>query len=381
MSNKTKLALLAIVCCGLTLRLILASGPYNYDIIAFLQDVKLFNEGKNIYLYQTAYNYSPFIFYIIGIIGLIHSTIKIFPYEFVHRSIISFIDVFSLLVLLSLAKTKRLSPTKTALLFFLNPVSIIISGRHGQFDNIVVLFLLLALVVYYQQDVVKRYGKLKMLILLTASVLVKHILVYQVLLIWSFILKNKGKAAKMFLFTVVVFLLSLLPFIFDAPKQIVKQVFFYGGAGTHYGIPYFLNFLCLDCEWKKTVLQAYKYIFIIMLFTFSFFVRQRDLARSCLLAILFFFTFTSGIATQYFIIPIALGALFPTKWFYLYSAITTLFFLGTIEEFDLLAFKTFTFNTVWLFATLWFVSEIMIALPPLRKFYKRTILSTKGAKP
>src|SRR3989344_1732550 len=142
--NRDKFIILIILVIGLGVRLYLAKGSYNFDIVATQQDVEIFRQGKNIYLHQTAYNYSPYFYYMAGFFGLVQDILPFLEIKFIARAFYSFIDLITFFVIYKIATQRKLSPIKTAGLFFLNPVSIIISGHHGQFDNIAIFFLLLA---------------------------------------------------------------------------------------------------------------------------------------------------------------------------------------------------------------------------------------------
>lgn len=374
-NNTEIISLLFIVIAGLGIRLWLATGSYNYDIVVTGQDVALFNQGKNIYQFQTAYNYTPFIYWIIGLLGKIQGLFPVFPLRFVVRSFTSLIDLLTLLPLLGLATKFRVSRVKTALLFFLNPVTITISGHHGQYDNIAILGLLTGLWIYTSEIFPRQYKILTAWIAITLGFVVKHIILIQVMLFWKLAKKN-SKGILLFAASVCIFFLSFLPYI-SAYEDIKRQVFRYGGLQGFYGLSYFTQIFCAKCTvFGLSFNSILMYIFLPLYFLFAWTIRHKNIARALLISVLFFMTFTTGIAAQYFVLPIALGALFPTKWFYLYSISTFLFFLGSIDEYQIPAFGTFTWNTVWLFAGLWFISEVSRVTPWARRVTHRL---TQGA--
>jgi len=120
--NKNNIILFLIVIVGLGLRLYLATGSYNNDIIVTQQDIQIVKEGKNIYLHQTAYNYSSFFYYLSGFYGWVQQIFPMLEIKFIVRAFYSFIDLLTLLVLVKIARKKSISPNKTEAIFFLNPI-------------------------------------------------------------------------------------------------------------------------------------------------------------------------------------------------------------------------------------------------------------------
>lgn len=212
--NRDKFIILIILVIGLGVRFYLAKGSYNFDIVATQQDVEIFRQGKNIYLHQTAYNYSPYFYYMAGFFGLVQDILPFLEIKFIARAFYSFIDIITFFVIYKIATQHKLSAIKTAGLFFLNPVSIIISGHHGQFDNIAIFFLLLA-VYFAGKNKIKNKMKGKIIwSLLTIGLIVKHIIAFQVLFFFVLFTKKKIVAISLFGLSIVVFLLTLLPRVF-----------------------------------------------------------------------------------------------------------------------------------------------------------------------
>jgi hypothetical protein len=142
----------------------------------------------------------------------------------------------------------------------------------------------------------------------------------------------------------------------------------YGGVQGLYGLSYFIgntlgnNFKFLGIG----IYEIYKLLFLAGYLLFVVLVRPTDIVRGSLLSILFFLTFTSGIGAQYFMLPIAIAVFFPTKWFYLYSLVVTLFYLGSNDELNIFTFKVFEWNTVWLFVIFYFTAEVFNNFPGLK---------------
>lgn len=364
--NRKHFQLIIIIILGIFLRLYLANGSHNFDITSYQKDINIFNNGGNIYVEQTAYNYSPFLFILLGILGKIQQFLHFQSFPFYIRTFITFIDILTTIILFKLALKNKLSVIKTVGLFFLNPISIIISGHHGQFENISILFLLFAIYLYQG-----KYFRNKILFIssiLTIGLIIKHIIIYQIYLFYLHVFKNKIKATLVFLFSCFIFLLTFLPFILEGYHQIITQVFKYGGLGGLYGVTYFIRNFCSNCStfgFQNEIL--YKYFFIIGMGLLCLFLSNKNIIKGSLLLFLLFLAFTPGVGAQFFILPIALGALQPSRWYYLYTLIGTLFLLGNFDEMNIQIFQFVNWNTVWLFTILWLVFELQRTFPKLRK--------------
>lgn len=372
--------LLTIVILGVFLRLLLITIPsLNFDMRMFIDYGQVFIEGKrNVYQYIYSYNYSPLIFFIAGMLTTISERLSFFSYPILHRTFISLFDVLTLLVLLSIAKKNNISPNRTAIFFFLNPVSIMLSGYHAHFDNLAIFFLLLGVWYYFCSNL--PYKKIITWLVLTLGLIAKHILPFQTLLVFLFMYKKERslKGIVLFGFTVIVFLATFIPFYntTDSRYVINEYVFKYEGLPTISGITLIIDRLCPGCEIggiKSYTL--YKYLFLISGVLFSFFlVSSKNIFRGLLLSILFFIVFTSARSAQYLILPIAVGALFPSKWFFLYTGAAALFLsVFQIEVGISIYVKVFLLNIVWLSSVFWFFSELIEQYPRAKKIYNSLI--------
>lgn len=369
-SKRRKIVLVIVL--GLFFRLLLAKGSYNFDVAQFIQTGQVARTSLDIYANSQYYNYSPLWFLILGLLDRFYVVFPLASFSFIERAFISLIDIATFFLLYRIAMQRRLLSLKTAALFFLNPITIIISGHHGQFDNIAIFFLLLA-VYFAGKNKIKNKMKGKIIwSLLTVGLIVKHIIAFQVLFFFVLFAKKKIVAISLFGLSIVVFLLTLLPFVPASGGQIINRVFLYGGVEGLYGMTYFLgNIFSGSIFAGPGLYQVYKIIFLIGYLLFVMLIRPKDIARGILLSILFFLTFTSGIGAQYFMLPIAFGVLFPTRWFYLYTLAVTLFFLGSVDELNIYTFKVFEWNTVWLFTIFWFISELAASIEPLNKLHRK----------
>lgn len=358
------LLILLIIIAGLALRFKLATGSYNYDIYMYLVNLDIFKAGKNIYLHQVAYNYSPFFYYLLIILDYVNSHLFSVRFEYLLRVFLSFVDLMSLFVLLGIAKHRKLPLTRTAFLYFLNPISIIISGHHGQFDNIAIFFLLLGIYLFEKRE---SYSRTVRIILtwasLTVGIVAKHTIFFGVFPFWVSGLRSFSRGFSMLILSGLVFLIMFIPFL-EAKDQIIQNVFRYSGGQGGYGISYFIQQVCSGCSLGGiSYIEIYRHIFLAGFFLFTFFVRQKDIIRSCLLSFLFFMTFTSGMSLAYSVLLVAFGALFPSRWFLVFSFTNLLYSLVDFNEIGILQqFSFISVNIIWVSALLWFISELLVSL-------------------
>ena len=339
-----------ILALGLAARLFFAYHfTGNYDIVSWYLNRDILEYGKNIYAITSRYNYTPIWFSIIYFLGIVSLLFPQFPFMFVIRSFLSIVDLITAWVLFKIAKRINLSPVKAVALFFLNPISIIITGYHGQFENLSVLFLLLAIYFCLRND---KKVKTFVWFFLTMGLLIKHVVINQVLGMFMNIERSWKKAIILFFLALIFFLLTFVPYWKEGAQGIVDNVFLYsGGMSASYGL--------ISFEFAPVGTLIHKYMFILAMFLFAFFFRAKNIIRVALVNLLFFFVFTSGLSAQQMVLPIALGALIPTNAFYLYTLITSLFLFGDINELKIRLFESYNWNCVWICALVWFVVELI----------------------
>ncbi len=365
--------ILAILLFGFLLRIFLASSPsFNFDMENFMIDAKIFEEGKmNVYLYQHSYNYSPAIFYIIGLISLLNKYLFFLPYPFFHRMFVSLFDLAIAIFLYKLSKIKNISSVKTVSIFFLNPASIILSAYYAQFEYLALFFIFAGIYLFYKKTLSNRWRQIIIWLSLTIGLIIKHNVLFQIFLSLMHIFgkNNKKKGFVLFGLSIILFLITFTPFYGQAKYEIDEYVFRYQGLATLSGFTGILYQVCPKCSILDVPLYTlYKYVFILASFGFGIFLSKKiNLLRSLLLSTLFFLTFTSAHAATYFILPIPFGALFPTKSFYLYSLLLSLFLLGNVVGVKLNPYLTvIQYYIIWISASIWFLSELAIINKPAR---------------
>ncbi|MCX6791928.1 MAG: hypothetical protein NT149_02730 [Candidatus Gottesmanbacteria bacterium] len=264
----------------------------NYDIQSYQIVGKLASEGKNVYEMTSRYNYGPIWFLILGVVYKVSLLFQdqLTAFRLCITIIISIVDVciaFSLWKIYS---------KWIAILFILNPISIILTGTHGQFDNLAILVALWA--AYLYQNAGYKWNdrnRIIGLILLGISVVIKHIFI---LLPFWWLLKSKNWKSRLVLVAIPfgIFLVSFVPWI-RAYHSIFTNVFLYRSEEDavlyHMMLPY--------------QLQVYitKYVFFyIMIALCGIYARRLKILDSLLFYTLAFVVFSYAVANQYFAIPL-----------------------------------------------------------------------------
>ena len=372
--------LLLIILNGIIIRLVLASAVYgqwdmqSYEIVA---DIVV--KGGNVYAETGRYNYSPIWFTVLGILKRIQLQLPAVPFHFVVRSFLCGIDVLTLLFLLLIARGQKISMIRTAVFFFLSPIVFLTSGHQGQFEGFAILMLVVGIFAYLK---LKNNPILRISLLwlfATMGMIVKHNIFYELIISLNFAVKRYWVKLLLFTVSVCVFLVLFLPYLgceskrdvpttyhndkFNSSSEgIIKNVFLYQsenwqqfnsksfGETTIYGIVSLYN-----CPKARQIL---KYVFIIGMFVFPFFLKSNDIIRQCLLGMLFFLVFTTGICHQYFVLPVALAALRPSKGFLFYSLAGSLCILGFFHGVYVPMLHLLRLNLIWIVAIFWFAAEI-----------------------
>lgn len=346
--RKIILILILIILNGLLVRLIMAATFHgNYDVGWFTVTADTALAGNNVYTTIGKYNYSPVWFLVLAGLRKVQLHIPGITFAFMIRFFGCVVDLASLAFLMLIARSERLPVIRTATLFYLNPVSFLLTGYHGQFENLAVLMILVGLFAYLRLRHKAVLGTALLWIFATAGMIIKHNIFYELIICLNTAVKRYRVKAALFVVSVCIFLATFLPYWSTGSKGIINNVFLYSsGYGHIYGIMSLFNF------------PPIKYVFIAGLFGFGLFLKGKDIIRNCLMGMLFFLIFTTGIAIQYFVLPIALGVLRLSKGFLLYSLVTTLFLLGDIDNVYVPGFHMLGWNVVWLSVMYWFILEL-----------------------
>ncbi len=325
------LNLSAILIIGLAARLALAFFvPPAYDIWAWQEYANYWKAG-NLSPYQNfetvpSFRYSPFWFCFVILSSLFSDSTGL-SFGFSIRLPIILADLFLLWVIVSSCQKLNLGK-KTSLIiaagFFLNPVSIIISGLCGQFDNFSVLFALLA---WYAATFAVKNNSVWSTLFLSLSVAAKHFTVMLVP-VFAFLQKSWPKRLLVLCASPFLFFVSILPFAgLDGILTIVQRLFQYNLHAGYWGwsgvicrsVLFFTHVDLIQQPWFQYLDHFNSFLYLGILIASYWIVRRFDLLDSILIIFLIFYSLTTQIAPQYTIWIIPFAALRPSRYFYAYS--------------------------------------------------------------
>lgn len=315
-----KTFILALFFIGIVLRFMVMAFGHNYDFDSYCIVGEISGNLRNVYAETSRYNYGPVFFVFQGLLYRL-SQIAGDNWMNLYRVLIVSLLVFADLGI-AVFIAYRYSITK-ALLFFLNPVSIIISGYHNQFDNIAILFALLS-ILYFNDDPKWNRRDIGFVVFFTLSLMTKHILfLVPVILLFTSRLSMKKKALYAFV-PPMLFLLSFVPFVVGNPaafQGMKDNVFLYRSLNNspllhalydRIGLPSGMSF----------------FVYIACMISVAFAVRKQDYDAALFIYLIAMLTFSSAIANQYLAIPMAaLFVLGSGGWKYIYIAVSTFFLL------------------------------------------------------
>jgi hypothetical protein len=357
--------LLLVILNGTVTRLIFASVLYGNNDTKNMERVsKLAVDGKNVYANYKNYNYSPVWFHFLGAFQKLDQRFDGLTFSCITRSFLTFIDLLTLLFLLLIASREKISLVKTSIFFYLNPVSYLITGYHGQFENFAILMVVVGLFAYLRFRQKPILGNILLWSFATFGMIIKHNIFFELIICLNRAIKRHWLKFLLFVVSACVFLSLFIPYWDEGKNGIIKNVFKYSGGYTrNYGLPTIVT------------IPQLKWAFVVGMFIFPLFLKSKDIIRQCLMGMLFFMTFTTGISIQYFILPIALGALRPSKGFLAYSLAATLYTIGNGNNVAIpILEQVVKWNIVWVASVFWFISEFQ------RDRYPELIVNTGQKK-
>lgn len=290
-ASAKKTIIIITVLLGFSLRILSSARGHNYDFDSYLIVLNIIKHGGNVYAETTRYNYGPVWFWILKIIYNISAQNQI-----IFRSalviFLSFVDFGIFIILLS--RYKNLS----AYFFFLNPISIIITGYHNQFDNLAILIALYANMLI-GEDFDKPLNKKKYtgLVILGISLATKHLFFFYP--IWLSI-KQKGKLNKLIIIStpLIVFLLSFAPYLNSGLYGVINNVFLYksylNGMLYSFFVPVFFQMLFSSMS-----------IWILVLVFFGFYLKNIRSNEAFFYYTCILVAASPAIANQYLAIPVS----------------------------------------------------------------------------
>ena len=356
--------LAAVVLTGLAARLAMAMQGHNYDMNSWYLVADIMRHGGNVYAQTDRYNYGPVWFNILYCLDALAGHRP----EVLRYLIAAFLSLVDLGIFFTLG---RQAQWFAATLFFLNPVSILITGYHGQFDNLAVLLGLWS-VRLFDDDFAKPLSRRGYcgLLLLGFSLMTKHL--FFLFPLWLAV-KQKGLLQKVLILAVPVacFVLAFAPYWKEGWMGIMLNVYAYRSYNVSFAYHFFLPQCLQFCCGAKTL-----WLGILVLFAFA--CRSRNSFESLLIYTGLLVAFSPSTTNQYFAIPIALASVFPSVPFALYTAVATLqicadpcngprLWAGWQGRYDDLVIYSLCFALAWFFGRQQFLRLFHWALAEIRR--------------
>jgi len=285
---------------------------HNFDMDSWRLAANITAHHGNVYAETYRYNYGPVWFELLHVLDRIAQWLPN-PYHAFRLMIVSVLTLADLGIWYLL---KRRFGLVAGFLFFLNPISIIITGYHNQFDTLAILAALAAVVVYGEHDGPLTRRTWWGLGLLGVSLTIKHL--FFAFPLWLAV-RQKGWRAKALVLVVPtgIFLLSFVPWLIGGEHGIAQNVF---GYGSFNNAPFWY---VLVPQAVQTII-SFKLLFFGSLIIFAFIMRKRPVTEALLIYTLVLVVFSQAIANQYLAIVCAVIAVYPNVFFLLYAFFATL---------------------------------------------------------
>jgi len=316
----------------------------NYDTESYDVVTSIVRSGGDPYRDTNRYNYSPLW------AGVLSAAASVADAAGLRRTTVVGLlllagDIASAALIFDLARRQRgrASAAVAALSFFANPVSILVSSSHLQFDGLAILGLVAAITLSERE----RDGPAAAA--LSLSLLVKHVAAIHPLL---FRRRPGVRGWLPVLAPYVVFLASFAPYL-ASWREIRDRVLLYRGLTFHYGLEALLLVPGVP-EWVPIAIFAAAVAVAVVWLR----ARRVELPRASLLLFLVILVFAPGFGRQYCVWPIALGAVSGGAGFVLYSAVAAAFLVGSIFRPESIAAALPGWYGPWWAAIAWLLWEL-----------------------
>lgn len=288
--REAKRAMVAVVAAGVALRLLVAARGHNFDLDSFRAVAEIVVRGDNVYAHTSLYNYGPVWSWILGALRAVSGE-SFGLFRFLVAGFLSLVDVGIFFVL------RRSFGRRAALVFLFHPVSVVISGYHGQFDNLAVLMALGAVSLLGDDGADPRPGWRGPagLLLLGCSLATKH--VFFAFPLWLAVRQKSLRAAGVALLVPFsVFVAAFLPYWSEGHAGIVGNVLRYQSRNQEY----LYRMLVPD----GLALLSGRSFWLLLLVLFAFVYRKRGTLESLLAYTAVLVAASPSTANQYLSIPV-----------------------------------------------------------------------------
>ena len=274
----------SVVVLGIVGRFVFFGRGYNYDFESYKIIVAANRQGITPWL-TNRYNYGPIWWYLLRLFDWTHTQTGIgIRYQIVGLLTIADLSIAYFVY--------RLKGSIFGALFFINPISIIISGYHNQFDNLAIAIVCIA--VYQLQRVRDKsfiYRDISVVLLLGTSLATKHVFIFFVA--WLALRQTTVFRKSLYLLgPLLVFCLSFVPYLGSSWNAIKLNVFEYRSNNN---APFWKIIGIYDGD-KNQVATV---LFIFLITIIGFFLRKIRLESSLFVYCIVIVAFSPGITNQY----------------------------------------------------------------------------------
>ena len=324
---------LAAIFVGTLARIVIARLGHNEDFYNWTWNATVLRDGGSVYSGDVPYGYGPFWMFVLRFADLIQN---LFPdNRKIFRLVI--ILILTLADLLIAAIIARKFSHYAALLFFLNPISIIISGYHNQFDNIAILAALVAVMYFDSEPSESKSRNLYLgLALIGLSLAVKQILLF--FPVWLFFrngtFKQRVTRGAM---PYVVYIACFIPWATSIARIeiIFEEIFLQRRGrpgvirnlgGATYVEPTF------DLNYGRMGYYLSYLIWVLGILAFGWIMRNRSLFHSLIVYLLLMVGLAPAFSQQQLILPLIALFVYATIELKIFYLLTLLFMIQNSDE-------------------------------------------------
>ena len=317
---------------GFFIRIWISQFGSNHDFAMWEGNLLLFQENKSVYEYGN-YAYSPLWINILNILDLLKipfldesSLTNKIPGSSYRIKIILFLSLVDFFIFYLLYKNYSL---RVGLLFFLNPISIIITGHHNQFSALALLIGFLAILIFEKNK--SKNQIIFPLFLLGLSLCAKHILIF--FPIW-WAIKERKLVNKILILVIPysIFVLSFAPYLVNDLEHVIDKLLYFGKRSDG---PFWGMFGSKFVHMYFNLQTLYSIILIFLGFVFQ----NKKLRESFFLYTIAIVVFSSMMYTQYLMIPLIAIAVYWNWKYFFYCLLTFLVFLVDGDQLNIQVFR------------------------------------------
>jgi hypothetical protein len=336
------IALFLLLAVSSTIAKVFLSGlGHNFDLESWKLFSDLVRNGKNVYAETYRNPYGPIWAYLCAGAGYVQA--HFFGSESLvgfHRLLALFLSMVDVAIAVLLARRYSLG---IGALFLVNPVSLLITGFHTQFENLAILLALAACLTLQGKEAgsLARYGAA--MTALGVSLVVKHILVF--LPLWFLLRSGASRRERaLSLLPFAVFAASFLPFVGDERglEGVIEHVLMYDSFHLDGFFPRLVGAFVplpaieLAFAWVP-VFSGFKLVWLAAMMLTGFAVQSRSHTEQLLVYLVAVVAFSSAIADQYLTIPMAACAVYWRRWpVWWYAGVSTIYLASSQSNIGML---------------------------------------------